>query len=145
MTTTDDITAAIRDKWLASGLNALIPAARVYLGRAAEGTQLPYATAAVRLANAEPTAGPLMLLTFEASLDAYTLAAPAAGSVQGAMLSAFVGTADAPAAGLAVGSGRVVHSLLMPGDGTAVTQVRLDGGDINKVSTRLTILTQTTR
>lgn len=122
-----------------------MPAAGVYVGRAAEKTPLPYAVLAVRLVSTELTAGRLFLQTFEAAVDGYTQETPSAGSVQAATILAFLGPPDDPAAGLTLASGRVVHSVLAAGDGTGVTQVRLDGADINKVSTRFTILTQTSR
>ena len=122
-----------------------MPAGGVYVGRAAENTAPPYAVLTVKLAGTEPTSGLLFLQTFEASVDCYTQSTPSAGSVQAATILAFLGTPAAPAAGLSLASGRAVHSLLTAGDGTSVTQVRIDGVDVYKVSTRFTILTQTSR
>lgn len=145
MVTPDDLAAAVRTKWAASGaLNALLPAGRVYQGRAAEATPLPYAVLAVELGETEIVGGsPRVLQKYTLAVTLTTADPPAAAQLAAA--AALAGTHVAPGAGLLMPGGRVVHSRLLPAKGTAVTQVRIDGGDLWQATTRLELLVSTLR
>lgn len=145
MITSDDVVAAIRVKWQASGIGSLIPVASVYLDRVGEQVNYPYATVNAKLTNRESFAGTTTLVTFDVQIDAYTQATPSTGAVQSGVLAAFDGSITNPSAGLVISGSKVVHSMYQPADGTAITQMRLNNIDVYKVTSRFTILAQTLR
>ena len=145
MITSDDVVAAIRVKWAASAINNLVPVSSVYLDRAGEREDYPYATVNAKLVNREAISGPTTLVTFEVVVDAYTQRSPLPGTIQSGVLAAFDGSITDPAAGLVISGSKVVHSMYQPADGTTITTMRLNNIDVHKVSHRFTILVQTLR
>lgn len=145
MITTDDVVAAVRVKWQASGIGSLIPVASVYLDRVGEQVNYPYATVNAKLTNRESFAGTTTLVTFDVQVDAYTQATPSTGAIQSGVMAALDGSMSSPSAGLVISGSKVIHSMYQPADGTAITQMRLNNIDVYKVSSRFTILAQTLR
>lgn len=145
MITSDDVVAAIRVKWGASGVGSLIPVASVYLDRTGERTSYPYANVNAKLTSRESLAGPTTLVTFDVTVEAYTQATPSTGAIQSGVLAALDGSITSPSAGLVISGSKVVHSMYQPADGTAITEMRLNNIDVYKVSSRFTILAQTLR
>lgn len=145
MITTDDVVAAVRVKWQASGIGSLIPIASVYLDRVGEQVNYPYATVNAKLVNRESFAGPTTLVTFDVQVDAYTHGTPSTGAIQSGVLAALDGSMASPSAGLVISGSKVIHSMYQPADGTSITQTRLNNIDVYKASSRFTILAQTLR
>lgn len=146
LVTSDDVRAGFLTRWAAvPELNGIIAAEKVYEGRAAEGTAPPYARLVTTEGTRELMTGAVYLQRFNVRVEAFTLAEGGTPSIRTALDAAFAGTSAAPAAGLAVTSGSVIHSKGLPGGSTAPTYRRIDGKDVNQVTAYFEILVQGNR
>ena len=145
MISTDDIAAAFRTRWAAASLlSALVPAAAVYLGRAAEATALPYARLLIDEGVLRWTSGRRYQKDFAVTVEVYTNDPAAAPAVRHAVDAAFGASVADPAGGLSLPAAGdyVTHSLPAAGGGTAPANERRDGNDILRVTGKFAVLTE---
>ena len=145
--TDDDVATGVRTHWaVASALNTLVSATRVYADRAAEKAARPYGVVEVEEEDREYFSGSAFLATYRVTLSAYTLADAAnAGAIRDAMAAAFGGTASDPTAGLTVPNATVCHCLTRPGGSNRPTAERADGKDVIRATQVFEVLLQGTR
>lgn len=129
-----DVLDAVRAAWANDAtLAGLVPVARVYTGRDAEGTALPRAVLTCERADTQPTTGPA-LVAWTVTATVYAAADTSLRDVLRAVPAAF--------AGLTVtGAAQVLPARPLDDGGVAVTGERTAGGDVVRGQRKVRLLT----
>lgn len=129
-----------------SSLNTLVPSMKVYRGRVPERTAIPYARLRIREASRELTSGTVYIATMTVEIDCYIKTeAGTTGPLRAALDTAFNGTDSAPAAGITVSNGTLLHIMADGGSTSEPTRERFDGLDVVRVSAAFRALVQGAR
>lgn len=146
--TASDVADAVRTRWAADAtLNGLVPAERVYVGRAAERTAWPYAVLTVEATGWEPTSLNRGLLTWALTVEAYCNGDPPdAPAIHASLLRLLSGRGSSPGAGLVIAhAAGVVGCRPQPGGACRPTGERRDAADVVKVTERFSIAAEADR
>jgi hypothetical protein len=143
--TPDDMADGIGTRWAAASINGIIPKARVYVGRVAEGVAWPNARLKVVEESRELNSGKLVLLKYRVTIECYVITAASAKSTRKALDAAFAGSNSDPSAALTCEDAAVIWSRVQPGGSSETTGERINGEDIVKVTAVYLILVEAQR
>jgi hypothetical protein len=145
-----DVAAGVRTTWAAaSSLTAIVPAARLYFGRAAEETPLPYAAFTFQDVSAyfggtEYFSGQAYVKVTRVNFDVYGTHATDWQTLAQVMADTFGWSASDPNASWSIPNATIL-SAMPEVEGVEVTDVRVDGQDVVKYSTNITLTMQADR
>lgn len=146
--TASDVTDAVRARWAADAtLNGLVPAGRVYTGRAAERTDLPYAVLVCDGAGWEPQSLNRGIARWTLSVEVYDAADPSGiPAITAAVLALLTGTGNEPGAGLDIEhTAQTLTCKPVPGGTCRPTGERSGKSDIVRAVERFTIAAEADR
>jgi hypothetical protein len=145
-----DISDGVRATWGgAASLTAIVPAARVYFQRAAEGTALPYVVytfddVSAYFGGTEYFSGSKYIKVTRVNFDVYGTRAVGWSTLAQAMSDTF-GWTTANSAGSWVIDNAVILSAMPEVEALEVTDERVAGEDIQKYSSSFTVKMQADR
>jgi hypothetical protein len=138
--TTLDVAAGLRTRWAAvSALVAVVPVARVFVGRTGEKisgtiTQPPYARLNITEGEPELFSGPAYVQDFDVMVEVYLTDETTPNTLRSNLDAAFHGGSTTPTAGITVSNATVLHSMARGGGNVKPTNERINGKDVLRVT-----------